>query len=119
MNLYKWLIVEPLRRLYLHGPGSTHFGFWAGQETTDICSDLTSASAGFWLQNMEDCQKLIDDRFESFLILLEVCGYFWILYCSMNVLVCQISNMAQIKTPTPTTIMIVDRNNTLLPYNKT
>lgn len=63
-DLTNFFIGRPLRHLYLSGPSA--LGFWQGQDAPSICSQLTGATADFWLRNPAECGRLIDSKWEAF-----------------------------------------------------
>lgn len=42
------------------------YGFWAGKEPTDICSELTNVPANHWHENSEECDILLQNHFSAF-----------------------------------------------------
>ena len=80
--LYESMFIDPLRKLYLFGPGWLQFGFWGGKPEAEICQSLTLFSESFWLDNMKECKDLIHKRFFSFQVSVEIVLYFLgIFYC--------------------------------------
>lgn len=75
--MYHHFLVEPLRRLYLSGPGL--LGFWEGKEFSAICQELTGHSEGFWQEHPDECLRMVDKRFNSYLSTLEIILYFYLL----------------------------------------
>ena len=57
-------IYTPLRALYFRG--STTLGFWGGASHEDICFSLTGTTSVFWTMHMDECQHLIEQRFDAF-----------------------------------------------------
>lgn len=77
-------ILEPLAILYLHGPAMYGYGFWAGKEFPEICSALTGVSSGFWASHPDECTNLIRKRFDSFVIILFVSLYAYMIFLSVR-----------------------------------
>lgn len=77
LNLvYQTLFVIPLRYLYLNGPSFFGFGFWNGANTDHICSEMTKVNDGFWTLHPNECNDLINQRVQSFMIMIAILFYF-------------------------------------------
>ena len=76
------LVVEPLRRLYFHGPSNIAFGlgFWEGASNATICATVKNTSEDVWLVADEHCAKITNDLFLAFLIAAETMLYFYLLF---------------------------------------
>ena len=79
-SVYNLLLVSPLRRLYLYGPAAYNVGFWEGKEASEMCQVMTNHNQLFWENNHEECQTLIETRFQSFKTTVEVVLYFTLMY---------------------------------------
>jgi hypothetical protein len=90
-NIYDWLIIEPLRRLYIYGPSVYNIGFWEGKEESEICQVITNHKQIFWEQNENECHTLITNRFQSFKTTVEVCIYFVLMFRLLNMLLINFS----------------------------
>lgn len=61
--LYRILLFNPLKFIYLHGPFLGGYGFWNGVEPSDICAQLSKGvPARFWLDNIDQCEEQIDKQ---------------------------------------------------------
>jgi hypothetical protein len=83
-SIYGYLVINPLRKIYLFGPAVFGFGFWQGLPAPEICSHITNYSETFWRDNYPDCKALIDAKFYSFQITIEAFLYFLLLYKSLQ-----------------------------------
>lgn len=72
--LYNKILREPFFIFYLKGPHI--IGCWEGIDLINICSQLSGTTAHFWITNMDECNVMINNKFESYYILLIT-----ILYC--------------------------------------
>ena len=79
-HLYATVIIAPIRKLYFFGPSLSGVGFWRGLSPPEICSHLTSYSEAFWSENPTDCHILLENKFYSFLVSIEVLLYFVLIY---------------------------------------
>lgn len=77
---YECIIVNPLRKLYLVGPAVWNVGFWGGLGKTEICQIVSPVSHSFWDHNADQCAALVETKFNSFRISLEIVAYFILLY---------------------------------------
>jgi hypothetical protein len=79
--MYDLVFIQPLKKLYMHGPYVTQYGFWAGKEHSDICSILTTMPATFWdHQDPSKCFEVIHRHFITFRTSIEIIIYFICLY---------------------------------------
>lgn len=83
--IYDTFIVRSMARLYIYGPSVGGYGFWEGREPNEICAIMTGNSAEFWKGNLDECERMIDRRFYSWLVAFEVITYMIITYkcCSL------------------------------------
>jgi len=79
-SCYDYLLVNPLRKIYLFGPAVVGFGFWQGLSSPEICAHITQYTETFWRENPTDCEALIEAKFYSFQISVEALLYFLLLY---------------------------------------
>lgn len=86
MGLYSWLILAPLRKLFLFGPNLGHVGFWNGVSQSEICQSITSYSETFWTTHADECSQLVESRFQAFRSTTEVCLYFFCMWKLAGVL---------------------------------
>jgi hypothetical protein len=84
-NIYEYIIIRPLKNLYIHGPMIMNFGFWQGRKNEEICRDLTQQSELFWKEHHLECKYIIDNHFHSYLTFFETIFYF---YCLFKMLKC-------------------------------
>jgi len=70
---YAHLVVRPLARIYMEGPGTLNWGFWYGADAADVCMHITggSTSADHWARNPQECFRMIERRFNALLIVFE------------------------------------------------
>lgn len=65
------IFVYPVRILYFHGPGLMGYGFLEGRNKDTICYEMTGVKSEFWstsFQAMEECEILIEKKFNAFVI---------------------------------------------------
>lgn len=55
------VLVSPLQQLYLRGA-------WKNRPTADICAELTQHRSSFWAQHADECQLVIANQFDSWLV---------------------------------------------------
>lgn len=79
-TVYSTAVRAPLRRLYFEGPCAWGAGFWAGQNRVDICAQLTQFTSDFWVRHMSECTDLIEQRYRSFVVSVEITAYSVLLY---------------------------------------
>jgi hypothetical protein len=79
-SMYDTLLLSPLRQLYLYGPVAYNMGFWQGKDSSEICQMMTNHNQLFWVEHHEECQALIETRFQSFKTTVEVLLYFTLMY---------------------------------------
>ena len=79
-TIYETIIVNPLRKLYFYGPAMMQLGFWGGKQPSELCQEITTYSEQFWRDNLEQCQDIIEAKFMSFRITVEIAVYFSLLY---------------------------------------
>jgi len=78
--IYSKLVLTPLARLYLWGPGMGGWGFWGGVDIHNICAQKTSLAAEFWAEHTEECVELVGKHFFSFVVVLQTVFYFILLF---------------------------------------
>lgn len=79
-SIYHFIIIFPMRRLYLNGPDMfSGIGGWGGKTNAQICSIMTDTAENIWIQQDKACGDLIQRRFESILIVCETSFYIFIL----------------------------------------
>jgi hypothetical protein len=79
-RLYRKLILNNIARLYIFGPRFAGFGFWQGRSPEQICESITESSSSFWKLNMDECNRLINQHFNSYVVLIEFILYMYIVY---------------------------------------
>ena len=75
-------ITTPLRALFYKGP--TWFGGWQGKSHDDICAEMTSNSATFWRDHIDECRELLEKKFQSCLIMFQVVVYGYLLCTTVH-----------------------------------
>lgn len=75
------MFVQPLRRLYFHGPENIAFGlgFWQGLSQSEICARIKNTSEKTWDKLPDECEQITEQLFQSFLITVETILWFYIL----------------------------------------
>jgi hypothetical protein len=79
-QLYTYVILSPLARLYLFGPSWGTFGFWSGIDVTVICSQKTNLPPTFWQEHPHECVEIISKQFYGTVVLFETIFYFGIMW---------------------------------------
>ena len=79
-KIYECIFVSPIRKLYYYGPSFMGVGFWEGMPNVEICAKITGYTEFFWQANQADCTEMINAKFYSFQISVEVLLYFLIVY---------------------------------------
>ena len=82
-HIWNSIFITPLRRLYLEGPAPL---FWQSQPTSDICAQLSGVPSNFWDTNPDACERQIDIKFHSFMILASTLGWGVCLYKVVSLL---------------------------------
>jgi len=77
-QIYSSLLLQPVAKLYLHGP--SFFGGWAGKAPETICAALTNVPEVFWKQNPTECFGLMGRDFYSWVTVLESLMYMFALF---------------------------------------
>lgn len=70
--------ITPLKNLYLHGP--KFLGFWEGKENSDICEKISGVNSNFWKYNRIECDNMIDKKFNSLIVVIQVSFYFYFIF---------------------------------------
>ena len=81
-----YFIEYPLFLIYQNCPSIVGVGGWGGFSHEQICSRLTAQPERYWELNIDDCIILVNSRFQSFFITVQVAIYFLLLYSTINVL---------------------------------
>jgi hypothetical protein len=71
----EFVLVAPLKMLYLKGPNFSGFGFWEGKDPAGICSQLSNVPASFWVSNKQECEGMIERKLESIVVLVLMSVY--------------------------------------------
>lgn len=80
-----WILIgAPLKYLYLHGPRLIG---WEGRYQEDICQEISNVPSDFWSKNVLECEQMIDRRFNSIYILVQVCIYCAMVYKGISVVI--------------------------------
>ena len=80
-----YFIEYPLFLIYQNCPSIFGVGGWGGFSHEQICSRLTAQPERYWELNIDDCIILVNTRFQSFFITVQVAIYFLLLYSTVNV----------------------------------
>jgi len=70
----------PTKTVYLSGPSLGVIGGWDGLEPVNICATLTKTNERLWVANHSECQRMIDVRFESLFVVVNMIIYLFVLY---------------------------------------
>ena len=56
----------PVKSLYRWGPSFMtpfgHFGFWGGKKLHEICEQITSLDADYWVNHEVDCKNIYKEK---------------------------------------------------------
>lgn len=85
-NAYDVIALQALKRLYLRGPGNSMYGFWHGKEPHEVCGMLANSPADFWLKHPVECDAMITDRVQSYVVVVETGVYFFTMYRLLSAL---------------------------------
>jgi len=86
-KIYRFILFNPLKFIYVNGPLLGGFGFWNGQDLADICSQLSKGvSAKFWQDNFQQCEIQIDKQVLALCILVWVLLFLVSCYISIQIL---------------------------------
>lgn len=75
-------VEEPLLWLYRRGPRA--LGFWAGKDDAEVCAELTGVRFDHWVAHAADCEERIRAQCESWVVLLLVALYMFVLFLSLR-----------------------------------
>lgn len=56
-------VTWPLRHYYFSGP----FPGLGGRDAADVCSQMGGGSGAFWAENAEECDRILEKRYGSFM----------------------------------------------------
>jgi hypothetical protein len=73
-TVYLTFIINPLKQLYLFGP--EFMQLWGGKMPSEICQVVTSYSEEFWKSHGEECNEIVEKKFISFKVTIEIILYF-------------------------------------------
>lgn len=77
----QFLIDTPLHDLYFNGPLLYGYGFWGGTAKEEICTTLSpGTTAFFWSNNSDQCDSVLDMRFNAFKVAVKFGGYLFCVY---------------------------------------
>ena len=68
MFIPNYLFVKPLKSIYFLGPRFWGWGGWEGIESEDICAQLKQVPSHVWAMQMNNCIKLLEKKFQTFLV---------------------------------------------------
>ena len=78
-------ILNPLRNFYFNGPYLNGWGGWEGMPKEDICAQITKVSSNLWKNlAIENCNLLLENKFQSFSVALYTFTYAWLLIKIFN-----------------------------------
>lgn len=77
---YFWLVIKPLLFLFLHGPSISYWGFWKSKDFYEICAHMTHLPKEHFQAHPQICENLIWQDFHSWLTLIHVVLYFYVIY---------------------------------------
>lgn len=81
----RYFVSAPLRALFERGP--SWMGGWQGRDRADICADLTGSPATFWLVHDVECDEIVEKRFQSFLVVVQISVYGYLVFTMLGLLV--------------------------------
>lgn len=87
--VYSRFYEAPLRELYRRAP--CKYG-WCSRDDAHICASLTAVAASHWEENEALCLHLIENNFQSFLVVGNTCVYFFLLYTGLSLGVSLLTN---------------------------
>lgn len=80
---YIWepVVISPLRRLYFYGPSNLilGLGFWEGAKKSTICAKVKNTEESIWALAPDHCDKITEDLFQSFVVMVETIIWFYLL----------------------------------------
>ncbi len=85
MSNAHYCVKYPINYMYLYGPGI--IGCWQGMPIEDICASLTHVNASFWSKNVSECLILIDNKAESFVIVLYLVMIIYTIYVTVYIII--------------------------------
>ncbi len=71
-TVYWFLFHYPLQQLYLRG-------YWQSRTPEDICASITQYKADFWHEHPVECDELIYNHFDSYLVWIQMAAYVLVL----------------------------------------
>ena len=82
-TIYNVLILNPLRKLYFHGPTLNGWGFWGSKTRAQICYALTPTSELFWETHRAECDLLIEQHFYGIQVSVESLLHVTLIYVAI------------------------------------
>lgn len=83
-QLVEVCVAMPLRALFQRGPA--WLGGWQGKVNEDVCAEITTSPASFWVHHPEECTSMIEKKFQSFFVVFQVVGYGYLLCTVLHIL---------------------------------
>jgi len=83
--IVEWFISAPLRSLFYKGP--TWLGGWQGRAEADMCAEMTGSPATFWMMHTAECGDIVDKKFQSFQIVVQITVYGYLLVTVASLIV--------------------------------
>ena len=81
VTIQQLLIDMPLHDLYFNGPLLYGYGFWGGTAKEEICTTLSpGTTAFFWRNNSDQCDSVLDMRFNAFKVAVKFGVYLLCVY---------------------------------------
>jgi hypothetical protein len=84
LGFYDAIILQPLKRMFRHGPSVGSIGFWDGKTDTQICSHISGFTENFWEMHKKDCSIMVEKRMHSFIISIETMIHMYFLFIIMR-----------------------------------
>ncbi len=82
--VFQLILLKPLKLLYLHSPEIFGVGGWSGRAPEAICYEMSPSSrVNYWTsspESLEECHRMIEQRFDSFSITVFGVLYFLFLF---------------------------------------
>ena len=81
----EWFVSTPLRALFNKGPA--WLGGWHGRNEADMCAEMTGSPATFWIMHADECGDIVENKFQSFQIVVHIVVYGYLLISVVSLLV--------------------------------
>lgn len=87
-NVRYYLLKYPIERFLLHGPKLLRC--FQGRPLEDVCGQLAGNDATFWIQNMDECNRLFSRYVDGYVVLFETIIYLYLVYMSTRLVLEQL-----------------------------